>query len=68
FAGKGRATGSARHRYWLITPETPLSELARFFETHSVAFVTDASRKFCLGIATKQDLIGFLGRRNTLQF
>ncbi|KAJ2680686.1 hypothetical protein IWW39_006414, partial [Coemansia spiralis] len=41
---------SARRQYWLITPETPLSELARFFETHSVAFVTDASRKFCLGI------------------
>ncbi|KAJ2908713.1 hypothetical protein GGI21_002612 [Coemansia aciculifera] len=59
---------SARKQYWLITPETPLSELARFFETHSVAFVTDASRKFCLGITTKQDLITFLARRHTLQF
>ncbi|KAJ1841574.1 hypothetical protein H4S02_000487 [Coemansia sp. RSA 2611] len=59
---------SIRKRYWLITPETPLSELSRFFETNSVAFVTDASRKFCLGIATKQDLIGFLARRNTYQF
>ncbi|KAJ1724537.1 hypothetical protein LPJ61_005729, partial [Coemansia biformis] len=44
----GGATGSTstsiRKQYWLITPETPLSELSRFFETHSVAFVTDASR------------------------
>ncbi|KAJ2770075.1 hypothetical protein IWQ56_002307, partial [Coemansia nantahalensis] len=64
--GAGSSTGtSIRKQYWLITPETPLSELSRFFETHSVAFVTDASRKFCLGIATKQDLIGFLARRNT---
>ncbi|KAJ2718611.1 hypothetical protein GGI07_005680 [Coemansia sp. Benny D115] len=67
FAG-GDKKKSARNRYWPITPETPLSELARFFETHSVAFVTDASRKFCLGIATKQDLLAFLGRRNTFQF
>ncbi|KAJ2522337.1 hypothetical protein GGI11_001758 [Coemansia sp. RSA 2049] len=52
-------------QYWLITPETPLSELARFFETHTVAFVTDASRKFCLGIATKQDLMAFLARRGS---
>ncbi|KAJ2080562.1 hypothetical protein GGI09_007735 [Coemansia sp. S100] len=62
------STTSARKQYWLITPETPLSELARFFETHSVAFVTDASRKFCLGIATKQDLITFLARRHTLKY
>ncbi|KAJ2782792.1 hypothetical protein H4R18_002064 [Coemansia javaensis] len=68
----GAATGSSSsttpRQYWLITPETPLSELSRFFETHSVAFVTDASRKFCLGIATKQDLIGFLARRSTHRF
>ncbi|KAJ2665617.1 hypothetical protein IWW48_000068 [Coemansia sp. RSA 1200] len=54
-----------QQQYWLITPETPLSELARFFETHTVAFVTDASRKFCLGIATKQDLMAFLARRGS---
>ncbi|KAJ2827251.1 hypothetical protein IWW50_001983 [Coemansia erecta] len=59
---------SIRKQYWLITPETPLSELSRFFETNSVAFVTDASRKFCLAIATKQDLISFLARRNTFRF
>ncbi|KAJ2863173.1 hypothetical protein GGI22_002020 [Coemansia erecta] len=62
------SASSLRKQYWLITPETPLSELARFFETHTVAFVTDASRKFCLGIATKQDLISFLARRNTRAF
>ncbi|KAJ2611497.1 hypothetical protein H4S08_003142 [Coemansia sp. RSA 1365] len=59
---------SIHKQYWLITPETPLSELSRFFETNTVAFVTDASRKFCLGIATKQDLITFLARRNTCRF
>ncbi|KAJ2550798.1 hypothetical protein EV175_003933 [Coemansia sp. RSA 1933] len=65
---RGPVSSSIRKQYWLITPETPLSELARFFETHTVAFVTDESRKFCLGIATKQDLISFLGRRNTRTF
>ncbi|KAJ2083710.1 hypothetical protein H4R24_000573 [Coemansia sp. RSA 988] len=63
----GRTT-SVNKQYWLITPETPLSELSRFFETNSVAFVTDASRKFCLGIATKQDLLTFLARRNCCRF
>ncbi|KAJ2157624.1 hypothetical protein GGF46_004369 [Coemansia sp. RSA 552] len=60
-----RPNHGTHKQYWLITPETPLSELSRFFEANSVAFVTDASRKFCLGIATKQDLIAFLARRNT---
>ncbi|KAJ2454358.1 hypothetical protein EV183_001604 [Coemansia sp. RSA 2336] len=68
FASRSARDGSGIRRYWLITPETPLSELAKFFEIHSVAFVTDPSRKFCLGIATKQDLITFLARRNTHQF
>ncbi|KAJ2323903.1 hypothetical protein GGH92_010800, partial [Coemansia sp. RSA 2673] len=43
-SGGVAANTSICKQYWLITPETPLSELARFFETHSVAFVTDASR------------------------
>ncbi|ORX71951.1 tryptophan synthase beta subunit-like PLP-dependent enzyme [Linderina pennispora] len=47
---------------------TPLHDLSKFFEVHSVAFVTDYSRKFCLGIATKQDLLNFLARRNTSHF
>ncbi|KAJ2232566.1 hypothetical protein H4R99_000339 [Coemansia sp. RSA 1722] len=67
FAGSGGGSIS-RSKYWLITPETPLSDLAKFFETHSVAFITDSSRKFCLGIATKQDLLTFLARRNALCF
>ncbi|KAJ1927321.1 hypothetical protein IWQ60_003027 [Tieghemiomyces parasiticus] len=50
-------------RYELITPSTPLNELARFFEHHSVAFVTDSSRKFCLGVVTKLDLMKFISRR-----
>ncbi|KAI9504724.1 tryptophan synthase beta subunit-like PLP-dependent enzyme [Coemansia spiralis] len=75
FAGRPSGNGTStsgtlgnRKQYWLITPETTLSELAKFFETHTVAFITDASRKFCLGIATKQDLITFLARRNTHTF
>ncbi|KAJ1939086.1 hypothetical protein FBU59_004237 [Linderina macrospora] len=70
FAGPGKMTGKGnkRRQYWLITPETPLHDLSRFFEVHSVAFVTDYARKFCLGIATKQDLLNFLARRNASSF
>ncbi|KAJ1956232.1 hypothetical protein EC988_001460 [Linderina pennispora] len=64
----GAAPANKRRQYWLITPETPLHDLSKFFEVHSVAFVTDYSRKFCLGIATKQDLLNFLARRNTSHF
>ncbi|OMJ26157.1 Cystathionine beta-synthase [Smittium culicis] len=49
--------------YQLITPETPLSDLAKFFEKFSIAFVTDYTRKFCLGVVTKQDLLQFIERR-----
>ncbi|RKP35635.1 tryptophan synthase beta subunit-like PLP-dependent enzyme [Dimargaris cristalligena] len=55
---------SIRPRYELITPSTPLNELAEFFEHHSVAFVTDSSRKFCLGVVTKFDLMKFISRRH----
>ncbi|KAJ1982732.1 hypothetical protein H4R34_001607 [Dimargaris verticillata] len=58
--------GSIRPRYQLITPSTPLNELAKFFEQHSVAFVTDRSRKFCLGVVTKFDLMKFISRRSGL--
>ncbi|KAJ1968315.1 hypothetical protein H4R35_006463 [Dimargaris xerosporica] len=58
--------GSIRPRYQLITPSTPLNELAKFFEQHSVAFVTDQSRKFCLGVVTKFDLMKFVSRRSGL--
>lgn len=53
--------------------ETPLEELERFFEGETVggerrekqdfAVVTDASRKFVLGVATKGDLEEFVKRR-----
>ncbi|KAI8868278.1 tryptophan synthase beta subunit-like PLP-dependent enzyme [Ramicandelaber brevisporus] len=59
-----RRPRAAIQEYKVITPETPLSELARFFETHSVGFVTDADRRFCLAVVTKYDLLKFLSRRS----
>lgn len=52
-------------RYETITPNTPLADLAKFFEKHSFAVVTDDDRRWCLGIATKYDLMTFLNRRQT---
>ncbi|ORX55722.1 tryptophan synthase beta subunit-like PLP-dependent enzyme [Hesseltinella vesiculosa] len=49
--------------YQVITPDTSLADLAKFFEHHSFAVVTDLGRKWCLGVATKYDLISFLHRR-----
>lgn len=66
--------------YRVITMETPLEELERFFdgevdvrngdrgeaerkEKQEFAVVTDASRKFVLGVATKGDLEEFVKRR-----
>jgi cystathionine beta-synthase len=59
---------NGRKQYQLITPDTPLSELAKFFEKHSFAVVTDSERKWCLGVATKYDLINFLNHRNSSVF
>lgn len=53
------------HRYETITPNTPLADLAKFFEKHSFAVVTDDDRRWCLGVATKYDLMTFLNRRQT---
>jgi cystathionine beta-synthase len=39
---------------------------AKFFEKNSFAVVTDINRKWCLGVATKYDLISFLHRRQFL--
>ena len=57
-------------RYQIITTETPLEELERFFNggvdgigAQEFAVVTDASRKFVLGVATKSDLESFVKRR-----
>lgn len=63
--------------YKIITMETPLEELEMFFdgelvrengsverrEKQDFAVVTDASRKFVLGVATRQDLETFVKRR-----
>lgn len=62
FQRKGRA-------YRLITMETPLEELERFFEGEGLgarqefAVVTDPARRFVLGVATKSDLEEFVRRR-----
>jgi hypothetical protein len=57
-------------RYKVITTETPLEELDEFFHggvegigKQDFAVVTDASRKFVLGVATKEDLESFIKRR-----
>ncbi|KAL4796984.1 hypothetical protein BDV19DRAFT_387853 [Aspergillus venezuelensis] len=55
--------------YRVITMETELEELQRFFEGENeqhgseFAVVTDAERKFVLGVATKGDLEEFVKRR-----
>lgn len=65
-----------RGTYQVITMETPLEELEQFFESETdasgatrakqtFAVVTDASRKFVLGVATKADLEEFVKRRPT---
>ncbi|RUO95870.1 tryptophan synthase beta subunit-like PLP-dependent enzyme [Jimgerdemannia flammicorona] len=53
-------------KYEVITPDTPLATLAKFFEKNSFAVITDEQRRWCLGVATKYDLISFLNRRNNL--
>ncbi|THC98021.1 hypothetical protein EYZ11_002523 [Aspergillus tanneri] len=63
-----------RGTYQVITMETPLEELEQFFESETgpngenrgkqdFAVVTDATRKFVLGVATKADLGEFVKRR-----
>ncbi|OXN05251.1 hypothetical protein CDV58_04704 [Aspergillus fumigatus] len=63
-----------RGTYQVITMETPLEELEQFFESETgpngerrekqqFAVVTDGSRKFVLGLATKADLEEFVKRR-----
>ncbi|KAI9594451.1 tryptophan synthase beta subunit-like PLP-dependent enzyme [Syncephalis fuscata] len=61
-----RFSGGSRRCYQVITPDTPLAELASFFERHSAAFVTDIQRRWCLGVATKYDLIRFLTGRGQI--
>jgi hypothetical protein len=62
FKRKGR-------RYRLITMDTPLEELEKFFngdgmsEKQDFAVVTDPARRFVLGVATRGDLEEFVRRR-----
>ncbi|KAB2571352.1 hypothetical protein BFW01_g4341 [Lasiodiplodia theobromae] len=63
FRRKGRV-------YKVITMDTPLEELEEFFEgkgtegqKQDFAVVTDASRRFVLGVATRSDLEEFVKRR-----
>lgn len=62
FKRKGR-------KYSVITMETPLEELEAFFEgvgggsKQDFAVVTDGSRRFVLGVATRDDLAEFVKRR-----
>ena len=56
--------------YKIITMDTPLEELEAFFnggvhgnEPQSFAVVTDGSRRFVLGVATRGDLEEFVKRR-----
>ncbi|BGP19626.1 hypothetical protein JCM10213_000083 [Rhodosporidiobolus nylandii] len=53
--------------YKVITPDTPLEELEAFFSSQaaesSFALVTDAARKFVLGLVTREDLSKFTARR-----
>ncbi|OAD04843.1 hypothetical protein MUCCIDRAFT_186686 [Mucor lusitanicus CBS 277.49] len=58
--------GVVANKYEIITPDTSLADLAKFFEKNSFAVITDASRRWCLGVATKYDLISFLHRRQFL--
>lgn len=56
--------------YKIITMDTPLEELEAFFnggvdgkEPQNFAVVTDESRRFVLGVATRGDLEEFVKRR-----
>ena len=64
---KFRRKGSV---YKIITMDTPLEELEEFFNggvngssPQDFAVVTDGSRRFVLGVATKGDLEEFVKRR-----
>lgn len=62
FKRKGR-------RYRLITMDTPLEDLEKFFggdetgQKQDFAVVTDPARRFVLGVATREDLQKFVERR-----
>ncbi|KAH8151340.1 uncharacterized protein LAJ45_04542 [Morchella importuna] len=49
--------------YKVITPSTGLEELEEFLKREEFAVVTDAGRRFVLGVATRGDLVEFVRRR-----
>ncbi|KAH0609129.1 uncharacterized protein H6S33_001357 [Morchella sextelata] len=49
--------------YKVITPSTGLEELEEFLRGEEFAVVTDAGRRFVLGVATRGDLVEFVRRR-----
>ncbi|KAK9488024.1 hypothetical protein V1527DRAFT_459164 [Lipomyces starkeyi] len=50
-----------------ITPDTPLEDLERFFDTgHDFAVITDADRRFVLAVAVPEDLQNFVKRRPSI--
>ncbi|KAI0315574.1 hypothetical protein OF83DRAFT_1061833 [Amylostereum chailletii] len=53
----------ATNPYTVITPATPLADLEQFLAHNIFALVTDANRKFVLGVATAHDLETFVKRR-----
>jgi cystathionine beta-synthase len=53
-----------KKRYVPVTLETKLDDLARFFEKNSVAFVTDDTCKWVIGVCTKFDLMKFAEKVN----
>ncbi|GAA5826717.1 hypothetical protein JCM11251_002867 [Rhodosporidiobolus azoricus] len=73
-ANEGESEGGPMKRfrrerkYQVITPSTPLEELDAFFSSPQgalagFALVTDAARKFVLGLVTREDLSKFTSRR-----
>ena len=46
-----------------ITRNTPLYELARFFDRNSIALVTEPGTRALVGVCTKIDLLRFLIHR-----
>lgn len=70
-----RKKGAGGKGYTVITMDTPLEVLEQFFEgrlagnrageRNDFAVVTDAERKFVLGVVTREDLEEFVKRRPT---
>ena len=62
------SVSSKSNPYSVITPDTPLEDLERFFTSKGTDFalVTDRDRKWVLAVATRADLETFVQRRGSL--